>query len=98
MKMAKKIKYLLCVIVVMIVSHVYINRSSNVTRYNWKHTNDVGSIGGDIIYFGNNSSYSYHWPVIKKDGGGYGVVVLCINRRMILFSLSDYNLGVYMYI
>jgi hypothetical protein len=96
--MAKKIKYLLCVIVVLLVCHAYINRSGNVTRYNWKHTNDVGSIGGDFIHFDNNSGYSYHWPIIKKDGGNNGVVLLCINKRMILFSLTDYNIGVYMYI
>ena len=96
--MAKKIKYILCVIVVMLVSHAYINRSENIIRYKWKHTNDVGSIGGDIIYFGNISSYSYHWPIIKKDGDGNGVVLICINRRMILFSLTDYNIGVYMYV
>ena len=70
--MAKKIKYLFCAIVVMLVSHAYINRSENIIRYKWKHTNDVGSISGDFICFGNNSSYSYHWPVIKKDGGGCG--------------------------
>ena len=96
--MAKKIKYLFCAIVVMLVSHAYINRSENIIRYKWKHTNDVGSISGDFICFGNNSSYSYHWPVIKKDGGGCGVVLIRINRRMILFSLTDYNIGVYMYV
>ena len=87
--MAKKIKYLFCAIVVMLVSHAYINRSENIIRYKC-------SISGDFICFGNNSSYSYHWPVIKKDGGGCGVVLIRINRRMILFSLTDYNIGFYM--
>ena len=96
--MAKRIKYILCAIVVMLVSHAYINRSENIIRYKWKHTNDVGSISGDFICFGNNSSYSYHWPIIKKDGGGSGVVLVCINRRMILLSLTDNKIGYYMYI
>ena len=96
--MAKRIKYILCAIVVMLVIHAYMNRSGNITHYKWKHTNDVGSVGGDVICFDYNSSCSYHWPVIRKDGGGSGGVLVCINRKMILFSLTDNKLGYYMYI
>ena len=78
--MAKRIKYILCAIVVMLVIHAYMNRSGNITHYKWKHTNDVGSVGGDVICFDYNSSYSYHWPVIRKDGGGSGGTLLYIAR------------------
>jgi hypothetical protein len=54
--MAKKIKYLFCAIVVMLVSHAYINRSENIIRYKWKHRNHVRNYFPALIFRGMRNS------------------------------------------
>ena len=56
-----------------------------------------GRIGNDFIHFNEGSGYTYQWPIIKKNGECRGLVLLCINKRMIVFSLIDKKIGFYMY-
>ena len=92
--MTKKTKYLFCAIVVMLVSHAYINRSENIIRSNGNiQTMLVLSVVISFVLVIILVSFP---GLIKKDGGGWGVVLIRINRRMILFSLTDYNIGFYM--
>ena len=82
----------------MLLIYAYHVRSAYVTQYTWKQTSGNGLIGGGIISFAENSCYTYQWPIIKKNGDSCGIVLFCINKRMIVFSLQDMKLGFYMYI
>ncbi len=98
--MKKKVKRILCVIIIILTISVYAyyHRNAYVTQYTWKQTSDSGLIGGGVISFGENSEYTYQWPTIKKNGESVGVVILCICERMIVFSLEKKEIGFYMYI
>lgn len=84
MKMKKKHKRI-CLAIVLLVIYIYFNCNAYITRRTWKHTNDKGIIGGGIVSFEDNSTFSYHWPIIEKDNKNIGIVLLCVGERMTVF-------------
>ena len=97
MKMKKKYKRISLAIVLLAI-YFYFHGNAYITQHTWKHTNNKGIIGGGIISFGDDSSFSYHWPIIEKDNKNIGVVLLCVGERMVVYSLQDNSIGFYMYI
>ena len=69
---------LILVVLSMLASYLHFNQSAYITKYNWKQTSDNGTIGGGIICFGENSAYSYRWPIITKEKQYKGIVILCV--------------------
>lgn len=96
--MKKKKYFWSCVISFLLAIYSYHIRSAYITQYTWKQTSENGMIGGGVLCFGTNSSYTYFWPMIKKNGKSVGIVLFCFNKRMITFSLEDRKIGYYMYI
>jgi hypothetical protein len=92
-----KKKKLICFFLILLSIYIYFHRSSYVTQYVWKQTSGSGLFGGGIVCFGENSSYNYQWPLIKRNGETVGVVLLCFNKRLIVFSLKDKGINFYMY-
>lgn len=91
----KKKKLIFCSIILLSI-YIYFHRSVYITQYDWKHTNSEGRMEYDFIYFDEDSSWTYQWPIIKRNGKCNGLVLLCINERMIVFSLIDKKIGYYM--
>lgn len=96
--MKKRKCYLLCTIFCLLLINAYLIRGAYVTQYKWKQTSGSGLIGGGIICFGNNSSYTYQCPIIKRGEECCGIVLLCFDKRMMVFSLQDKSVGYYTYI
>ena len=86
---------IIVVILVILVLYVYYNNNSYVTKYTWKQTSENGTIGGGIVSF--SSAYSYNWPIIKRENEMVGIVLICFNKRMMVYSLQDKSIGFYMY-
>ena len=96
--MKKRKFYLFCTILCLLLIYAYHVRSAYISQYKWKLTSESGLIGGGVICFGNNSGYTYQWPLIKWGKDNCGIVLLCFDRRMIVFSFQDKSVGYYMYI
>lgn len=73
----------------------YSTRSSYITDYDWKQTNDA-IVCGDIICFNASSSYSYSWPLIKKNGKPAAIVLFQCNGRMCIFSTKEKTFALFM--
>ena len=72
-------------------------RRAYICQFTWKQTSEKGLIGGGIISFGNNNtSYTYQWPIIRRNDDCYGIVLFCVDKWMIVYSLQDNHLGRYM--
>lgn len=84
------------IIVVILVLYAYYNNNAYVTKYTWKQTSENGTIGGGIVSF--SSAYSYNWPIIKRENEIVGIVMICFNKRMMVYSLQDKSIGFYMFI
>ena len=91
-----KKKKILFFFIILLSIYIYFHRSAYITQYYWKHTNMEGCVGNDFICFDESTGYTYQWPIIKKNGECRGLVLLCINKRMIIFSLIDNKIGYYM--
>lgn len=92
-----KKKYIFYVaFIVLLATYIYYHRNTYISHYDWKQTSNNGTIGSGFISF--DSNYIYQWPVIKYKGNSVGIVLLCINQRMVVYSLQDKNIGFYMYI
>ena len=96
--MKKKRYYLLCTFFCLLLIYAYHVRGAYITQHKWKQTSENGLIGGGFISFGNNSGYTYQWPIIKRGEEYCGIILLCFDKRMIVFSLQDNSVGFYMYI
>lgn len=97
MEKKKKWKFFTLAIILLTI-YTYFHCNTYITQRTWKQTSNKGIIGGGIISFGDNSTFSYYWPIIKKDNKNIGVVLLCVGERMAVFSLQDKCIGIYMYI
>lgn len=95
--MKKKYKIFFGTLILLTI-YTYFHCNTYITQRQWKQTSDNGIIGGGIISFGDDSSFSYHWPIIEKDNKNIGVVLLCVGERMVVYSLQDNSIGFYMYI
>jgi len=94
----KKRFYLCSFLLILLVVYAYHVRSAYITQFTWKQTSENGLIGGGIINFGKNTSFTYKWPIIRKNEECHGIVLLCVDKWMIVYSLQDKHLGYYMYI
>ena len=92
----KKRNYYICFAIILLAIYFYYIRNAYITQYTWKQTSENGLIGGGILNFGNNSSYTYQWPIIKRNEECIGVVLLCVDKRLIVYSLQDKKIGFYM--
>ena len=93
--MKKKKIFIFCSVIFLLSLNAYYHRNAYITQYTWKQTSNNGTIGNGIVCIGDSSNYTYQWPMIKKDENNVGIVLLCIGRRMIVFSLQNKELGFY---
>ena len=97
--MKKKMRFLTCIFVVlpMLATYTYFNRSAYITKYDWKKQATKERLGGGIICFGENSAYTYQWPMITKEKEYKGIVfTMCWHENGSLFTGRQEN-WFYMY-
>lgn len=87
----------LCIFIILIIMYTYHVDSTYITHYIWKRSSEKGLAGSGLIVFGHDSNYTYCWPIIKFDGQNIGIVLLCFDKRMILYSMEDKRIVFYKY-
>jgi hypothetical protein len=85
------------VMIILIIIYAYHVNSTYITHYTWKRTSEKGLIGSGLIAFGNDTNYTYRWPIIKFDGRNIGIVLFCVDKKMILYFMEDKRIAFYKY-
>lgn len=94
--MRKKI-LLLTIVTLLLSVYVYNSRPGYVGRFIWKQTYGDVVPGKEMIYL---SESTYQWPLVKdeKTKEYTGIVVFCLNERLIVYWFKEKSFFFYMYI
>lgn len=87
--------YFFCFVIILLIIYAYHVNNTYISHNIWKRISEKDMTGKGVIDFGNNSNYTYRWPIIKQNGQDIGVVILSLNKRMILYSLQDKRVIIY---
>lgn len=85
------------VIIILIIIYSYHVSRTYITHNIWKPISERELSGSGLIAFGNDTNYTYRWPTIKYDGQNIGIVLLCFDKRMILYFMEDKRIVFYKY-